>query len=96
MDTKAQPKSVTLTESYSGLTMSVNGVGILCVPGGTYAEISYGITGRMSVRLEDPDDPVASLFASADSEMYHARQIMRRAMRMRNAAWCLAKERSAN
>lgn len=95
MNSATTQKSVTLTESDSGLTMSVNNVGILCVAGGTYAEISYGLTGQMSVRLDNPSDAVGSLFASADAEFKHAREVMRRAMRMRNAAWKISKERSA-
>ena len=74
--------------------MRVNSVGLFNVNGGRFAEISYGLTGQMSVLLES-DDAVASLFASADAEFEHARAIMRRAMRMRNAAWKLSKERSA-
>jgi hypothetical protein len=74
--------------------MTVNSVSFLNVNGNRYAEIDYGITGRMSVLLEQPD-PVASLFASADAEFARARSAMRRAMRIRSAAWKLSKERAA-
>lgn len=74
-------------------TMSVHNVGILCVNGGRFAEISYGICGQMSVMLNE-SDAVASLFASADAEFDHARIAMRRAMRIRNAAWKLSVERT--
>lgn len=80
--------------SSDSLTMQVHSVGILCVNGGRFAEIRYGIAGEMSVMLNEAD-PVASLFASADAEFEHARDAMRRAMRMRNAAWRLSKERGA-
>ena len=85
--------SVALSESADSFASAVNSVSFLCVNGGRYAEIDYGITGRMSVRLEQ-DDAVSSLFASADAEFEHARSAMRRAMRMRNAAWKLSKERA--
>ena len=75
--------------------MRVNHVALLNVNGNRFAEIAYGITGEMSVMLNE-SDAVASLFASADAEFKHAGEVMRRAMRMRNAAWKLSKERSAN
>ena len=85
--------SLTLSESPDSFVFAVNSVRFLNVSGGRYAEIAYGITGQMSVRLEQ-DDAVASLFASADAEFEHARAARRRAMRMRNAAWKLSRERT--
>ena len=72
----------------------VNSVHILNVNGGRFAEFTYGITGQMSVNIDDAD-PVTGLFAAADAEFKHASQIMRRAMLMRRAAWKLSKERQA-
>ena len=93
MKTAIASLRTTLSEPSNSLVYSVNSVSFLCVNGGRYAEIDYGITGHMSIRLEQ-DDAVASLFASADAEFEHARSAMRRAMRMRNAAWKLSKERA--
>lgn len=90
-----QPKTVMLAESPDGLAMTVNYVATIRYPAGAYAQISYGICSEMSVLLSNPDDPVASLFAYADDEFARARQIMRRAMRVRNAAWKLSQGRSA-
>jgi hypothetical protein len=86
------PKTITIPSET--LTMQVTSVSVLNVNGGRFAEISYGITGQMSVLLSE-SDPVASLFASADAEFESARATMRRAMRMQNAAWVLSKERAA-
>lgn len=85
--------TVALSESPDSFVFAVNSVSFLNVNGGRYVEIDYGITGRMSVRLEQ-DDAVASLFASADAEFEHARAAMRRAIRMRNTAWKLSRERA--
>ncbi len=75
--------------------MTVNSVSMLCVNGGRFAEIKYGVSGEMSVMLNEAD-PVASLFASADAEFEAARNTMRRAMRMRNAAWKISKTRGTD
>ncbi len=84
----------TISESAESVSMSVHSVGILSVNGGRFAEIRYGFTGaEMSVQINGAD-PVASLFASADAECAAARNCLRRAMRMRNAAWMLSKERT--
>ncbi len=83
----------TLAMNPNSAVMTVNSVGILNVNGGRYAEIRYGITGEMSVMINGSDD-VASLFASADAEFEHARDCMKRAMRMRNAAWKLSFSRT--
>jgi hypothetical protein len=83
----------TLISDFTSLTNTVSNVAFLNVNGGRFAEISYGITGEMSVLLEQPD-AVASLFASADAELEKSRQAMKRATVMRNAAWKLSMERT--
>lgn len=85
--------NITTAKPESHLSI-VHSVGVLCVNGGRFAEISYGTTGQMSVNIEQAD-PVAGLFAAADAEFEHASQIMRRAMLMRRAAWKLSKERTS-
>ena len=79
----------------SELTYNVRDVHELNVNGARFVEFSYGTTGKTSVLIEQ-DDPVASLFASSDSEFNRAREIARRAMRTRNAAWALIKARKAS
>ena len=81
----------TITESPDSLIMRINDVTITNINGSRYANISYGITGQMGV-LINQEDAVASLFASSDEELEHARDAMRRAMRMSNAAKRLSKK----
>ena len=62
--------------------------------GDTFAQIDNGVT-EMSVLLDNPSDVVASLMASADSELKRAGEISRQAMVMRSAAWHVSKQRQA-
>lgn len=78
----------------SSAIMAVSSVGILNVNGNQFAEIAYGFSGASMSVLIEGKDPVESLFASADAEFEAARAAMRRAMRMRNAAWKLSKDRA--
>ncbi len=82
----------TIESNPASLTNTVNSVRTLNVNGGNFAEISYGITGEMSVLIEG--DTVQSLFASADAELVRATQSMKRATIMRNAAWKLIADRA--
>lgn len=81
------------TQTDSELAYNVRDVHELNVNGARFVEFSYGAEGKTSVLIER-EDAVDSLFASADSEFQRAREISRRAMRTRNAAWALSKART--